>query len=59
LVRVTLAPDLELEALFVRARGTQVVLRNSTTGQGMPFDLQEVELDASGGLRAFLVRPAA
>ena len=56
-VRVELSPRFELEAIFARARGTQVLLRNGGAGPGALFELAEVELDASGELRALLVRP--
>lgn len=56
-VRVELSPRFELEAIFARPRGTQVLLRSGGAGPGAPFELAEVELDASGELRALLVRP--
>ena len=56
-VRVELSPRFELEAIFARPRGTQVLLRNGGAGPGALFELAEVELDASGELRALLVRP--
>ncbi|MGH8094899.1 MAG: response regulator [Chthoniobacterales bacterium] len=59
LARVELSPGFEIEAIFVRARNTQVLVRNSAAGQGMSFELREVELDPAGELRALLVEPSA
>ncbi len=58
LERVELSNTFELGALFLCARGTRVLLRNAT-GEGTPFELQEVELDEAGELRRFLARSLA
>jgi DNA-binding response OmpR family regulator len=59
LLRVELSSGFEVEALLVRARGTEVTIRNSDSGEGSPFALEEVELKPDGKLGRLLVRPMA
>jgi hypothetical protein len=59
LVRVELSPNFELKAIFVRSRGLEVVVRNSAESDGIRLELQEVEIDPSSQLRAFVVRTLA
>jgi DNA-binding response OmpR family regulator len=59
LLRVALSAGFEVEALVVRAGGTEVTIRQSGSGEGRPFVLEEVALDADGKLSELLVRPMA
>jgi hypothetical protein len=59
LVRIELSPTFELQAIFVRLRGREVVLRNSGENDGSRLELDEVEIDPSGELSALVVRTLA
>jgi len=59
LSQVELSPTFEIGALVARSRSTEVFIRNSGTGEGTAFQLEQVELDAEGELKRLLVRRTA
>jgi DNA-binding response OmpR family regulator len=53
---VELSERFEVAAVLLKARGTQVFVRNGAETTGAPFELQGAELDPSAQLRNLLVR---
>ncbi|MEP7249113.1 MAG: response regulator [Spartobacteria bacterium] len=59
LVTVELSAAFEVDAVVLRARGTEVVIHNRDTGPGAPFDLQQIQLDPAAELTALFARSLA